>query len=79
MFRAVHLDQVPGLLYLHSMPGRCESIESFLREYGTRRMTGTICLNDDQGARPNAAVVAAVHAFLEELCPRPSSFELTGA
>ena len=48
MFRAVHLDQVPGLLYLHSMPGRCESIESFLREYGTRKMTRTICLNDEQ-------------------------------
>ena len=48
MFRAVPLDNVAGLLYLHSMPGRCESIESFLREYGTRKMTRTICLNDEQ-------------------------------
>ncbi len=63
MFRAVHLDQVPGLLYLHSMPGRCESIESFLREYGTRRMTGTICLNDDQEiARKSPTYATALEA-----------------
>jgi hypothetical protein len=33
------------------------------------------CLNDDQGTRPDPVVVAAVRAFLDELCPRPGSFE----
>ncbi len=35
------------------------------------------CLNDDQGDQPDPTVVAAVRTFLEDLCPRPSSFERT--
>lgn len=48
MFRALLLDDVAGAIYVHSMPGRLESIESFLREFGTRKLARTICLNDDR-------------------------------
>ena len=33
------------------------------------------CMNDDQGAQPDAAVTATVKAFLASYYPQPSSFE----
>lgn len=44
-----------------------------------RRRPRFLCLNDDQGDEPHPAVNVALRAFLEELYPEPSSFELPDA
>jgi protein tyrosine phosphatase len=46
MFRRV-LSNSPGQLFLHSMPGRRESIEEFEREASTQAISRIVCLNGD--------------------------------
>jgi protein-tyrosine phosphatase len=48
LFRNLTLpEQVPGGLYLHSMPGRCETLEQSWAQVAQLRITRIVCLAPD--------------------------------
>ncbi len=52
MFRKVDLPEgVPGTLYLHSMPGRMEELEEFLKEAERTGVETIVCLAPDEEIR----------------------------
>lgn len=53
----------PGQLFLHSMPGRRESIEEFQHEVSVQAVSRVVCLNDEpEIARKSPTYAAAIAA-----------------
>jgi protein-tyrosine phosphatase len=69
MFRRV-LTNPPGQLFLHSMPGRRESIDEFQHEASVQAVSRVVCLNDDPEIARKSPDYAAAIAAGTFTCPR---------
>jgi protein-tyrosine phosphatase len=60
----------PGQLFLHSMPGRRESIEEFQHEASVQAVSLVVCLNDETEIARKSPAYAAAIADGTFTCPR---------